>query len=740
MTTPTLALPDFSKQFIIQTDASGVGVSAVLSQEGHPIAFFSKQLPARVQATSTYNRELCALVLAVQKWRQYLLGSHFVIITDHQPLRTLLTQSVHTPDQQKWIVKLLGFDFEIKYRPGVENGPADALSRHASPVCQAMKVVSKPVMGILRALRVLVETHPKASALCKAIIDYLEGHADYKLRDGLITYQGRIYVLEDAALRELILYDTAAQMVTSLIRGAHKADSVGVKPDRITVSRSLMDYLGDEMRTSGTTKILQKTDQNWKSTAMLLGMDIYYVLGETPPVTFPTKTAIYVWGYNYSGQTAREDKEHNLRIPKQLRSELFGCLAGANARWLDIACGREHTAAVASDGSLFTWGANDFGQLGDGTEKRRKYPKKVKQLQTEFVKSVSCGAHCTAAIAETRKTDGTISTSRLWVWGQNQGSNYPRLFWGAFSPNTVIRQVSCGQVHVVALSEDGRLQAWGYNEYGQLGRGVTSEGLQGARVISAYAKFLDEAPEHVKITSVSCGEYHTAAISDNGEVYTWGLGSMGQLGHCSLQYGDKELLPRRVVSLDGIFVKEIACGGVHTCAVTEKGALYAWGGGQAGQLGLGPQNCFFSCDPTSSEAYLRNIPVLVIPNGVRHVACGHCHTLIATKDGRIQGWGYNSYGQAANDKTTYAWFPSPVDWCVGEVKKLSAGGGHSAVLTDASSLKELCEFRLADCVTISNAHEIEDAALRTGSDALARLCERLREHHRDGGDSDYRNK
>lgn len=58
----------------------------------------------------------------------------------------------------------------------------------------------------------------------------------------------------------------------------------------------------------------------------------------------------------------------------------------------------------------------------------------------------------------------------------------------------------------------------GYNEYGQLGRGVTSEGLQGPRIISAFAKFLDEAPEFVKITAVSCGEYHTAAISDNGEV------------------------------------------------------------------------------------------------------------------------------------------------------------------------------------------------------------------------------
>lgn len=64
--------------------------------------------------------------------------------------------------------------------------------------------------------------------------------------------------------------------------------------------------------------------------------------------------------------------------------------------------------------------------------------------------------------------------------------------------------------------------------------------------------------------------------------------------------------------------------------------------------------------------------------------------------------------------------------CIGEVRKLAAGGGHSAVLTDACSLKELCEFRLADSVNLRNASEIEDVASRTGSDALARLCERLR--------------
>ncbi|KAK1316812.1 Ultraviolet-B receptor UVR8 [Acorus calamus] len=442
----------------------------------------------------------------------------------------------------------------------------------------------------------------------------------------------------------------------------------------------------------------------------------------------PTKSSIYVWGYNHSGQTGRKCEECHLRIPKRLNFELFERSGGSKSRWLDIACGREHTAAVAADGSLYTWGSNEFGQLGDGTENSRKQPRKVKLLQTEFVKSVSCGSHCTAVIAEPRENDGSISASRLWVWGQNQGSNYPRLYWGAFTPNTIIRQVSCGSDHVVAMSEDGILQAWGYNEYGQLGRGFTSEGLQGPHIIDAYSKFLDDAPEHVKIIQVSCGEYHIAAISENGEVYTWGLGSVGQLGHFSLQYGNKELLPRRVMGLEGIIIKDIACGGVHTCALTAKGALYVWGGRQLGQLGLGPLNSLFSCASNDSDAMLRNIPALVVPSGVQLVTCGHSHTLISAKDGRIYGWGYNGYGQAANEKSTYAWYPSPVDWCIGEVRRLAAGGGHSAVLTDACSLKELCEFRLADIITLSNASEIEDVASRTGSDALARLCERLREH------------
>lgn len=138
---------------------------------------------------------------------------------------------------------------------------------------------------------------------------------------------------------------------------------------------------------------------------------------------------------------------------------------------------------------------------------------------------------------------------------------------------------------------------------------------------------------------------------------------MGQLGHTSLQSGDKELLPRKVVALDGVVIKEVACGGVHSCALTSTGALYVWGGGRAGQLGLGPQKELFSV-ALESRTFFCSIPAIAVPTGVRLVACGHSHTLAFMKDGRIRGWGYNSYGQAANEKSTYAWYPSPVDWYV----------------------------------------------------------------------------
>ncbi|RVW97716.1 Transposon Ty3-G Gag-Pol polyprotein [Vitis vinifera] len=129
ITAPVLALPNFSKEFIIKTDASGQGIGAVLMQEGHPIAYISKALSDRFQTLSTYEKEMLAILMAIKKWESYLVDRHFVIKTNHQSLKYLLEQRVTTPTQQAWVAKLMQYDYEIRYKQGKENVAADALFR-----------------------------------------------------------------------------------------------------------------------------------------------------------------------------------------------------------------------------------------------------------------------------------------------------------------------------------------------------------------------------------------------------------------------------------------------------------------------------------------------------------------------------------------------------------------------------------------------------------------------------------
>lgn len=127
--TPVLTLPDFSLPFEVETDTCDTGVGAVVSQEGHPLAFFSKALSVTNQKLSTYEKEFLAILMAIDKWRPYLLKHPFIIKTDHKSLCHLQDQSLSTEMQRKAMTKLAGLQFKIIYKRGPENTVADALSR-----------------------------------------------------------------------------------------------------------------------------------------------------------------------------------------------------------------------------------------------------------------------------------------------------------------------------------------------------------------------------------------------------------------------------------------------------------------------------------------------------------------------------------------------------------------------------------------------------------------------------------
>jgi hypothetical protein len=203
-TTPILAMPNFNDSFTIETDASGDDIGAILSQQGRPIAFMSRGLGVTKQSWSTYAKEMLAIVEAIRLWRPYLLGRKFFILTDHCSLKYFLQQRVATPEQQKkWVIKLLGYDYEIVYRPGRENSAADALSRRAdSPILHHLHM---PTVNIWADIRKAYAGDSYIQSLPDMTTMPQDG--PYAWRNELLYFKGRVVIPSQADLRSQLLHE-----------------------------------------------------------------------------------------------------------------------------------------------------------------------------------------------------------------------------------------------------------------------------------------------------------------------------------------------------------------------------------------------------------------------------------------------------------------------------------------------------------------------------------------------------
>ncbi|KAM0929344.1 hypothetical protein ACQ4PT_001454 [Festuca glaucescens] len=202
---PVLALPDFSKTFIIETDACSRGVGAVLLQEDHPLAFISKALGPRHLGLSTYEKECLAILMAVDKWRSYLQHGEFIIRTDQRSLMHLDDKRLTTSWQHKALTKMLGLQYKIIYKKGVDNRVADALSRHIHGDTEELQVISacRPIW--LEAVE-LGYTKDSEATQRLAQLALSSPIGNYTLHKGLIRYKGRIWVGRNPKLQQDIMH------------------------------------------------------------------------------------------------------------------------------------------------------------------------------------------------------------------------------------------------------------------------------------------------------------------------------------------------------------------------------------------------------------------------------------------------------------------------------------------------------------------------------------------------------
>jgi alpha-tubulin suppressor-like RCC1 family protein len=317
------------------------------------------------------------------------------------------------------------------------------------------------------------------------------------------------------------------------------------------------------------------------STTFLTGMSLAGAGASHSLAVRKSDGSVFGWGSNSAGQLG-DNSTTTKTYPVQAKTTASGnpVLTGI----IDIAGGSTHTLALKADGTVWTWGSNSSGQLGDGSTKSRQLAAQVKTASSTFlggIIAIAAGDNFCAAL----RSDGTV-----WAWGDNGsgqigvGSTHTQKYavqvtLSGGAALSGIADFACGSSHVIALKTDGAVWSWGNNTNGQLGNGTTTQARNPVQVKINSTNFFTNA------AVVAAGASHSAILKTDGSVHACGLNSSGQL---SINSTTRQLYPTQAVSSAGPVLSSIvdlACGANHTLVTKNEGTVSGSGLNSSGQAG-----------------------------------------------------------------------------------------------------------------------------------------------------------
>lgn len=328
-----------------------------------------------------------------------------------------------------------------------------------------------------------------------------------------------------------------------------------------------------------------------------------------------------------------------LSITFFIQDSSIAALGFSNNQLKQVSVGLNHGAFITSDGSLWTWGDNSKGQLGNGTTIRSDVPIKV----AENMKSVSVGLYHTIALD---------NIGQVWTWGSNDYGQLGRvsLAYGInsttpgkthlpqnFLPNWLnnIVSISAGENHCLAVDANGRVYSWGSNSNGQLGYGDTGLGLAVKNNYPVLVKGVHDVGNLSNIKAVSGGKRHSLAITSDGRVFTWGSNYNGTLGS-AVKYTNLQL--SRYPLLSSInSVQDVQAGSDFNVALKTDGTVWSWGDGTNGLLG---NNTNGSNAITDSPVQVKNSSGNGVLNDIVDISAGGASQALALNSaGQLFKWG-----------------------------------------------------------------------------------------------------